>query len=259
MTFTEGGIINLKKLDGTVLSVLAVLNENAERTLISKGLLKDLGYCEIDDAEHPDVTNLWFEGKLMFTFPRRTPAKRMTSTEAMSDIHVSGLIEIPDHIFEITNPRQEFQLAEYTPVDLADPTVGLHSLHELHHLLTAQNKTDKLGPIQTQNVLVLHDRLGHTETNRCAYFTGVRLRESLALAMQCPSCMEVKIFNRHAGPKREPTTSLLSRITIDSVGPFPPTYRDNYQYFHTITVDHISYTEIHHTRERGEIVDWVDS
>ena len=58
-----------------------------------------------------------------------------------------------------------------------------------------------------------------------------------------------------------PFTDLLFRITIDSrsVGPFPPTYKENYQYFHSITVDHISYTEIHHTRERGEIVDWVDS
>jgi hypothetical protein len=181
MTFTEGGIINLKKLDGTVLSVLAVLNEDAERTLISKGLLKDLGYCEIDDAAHPDVTNLWLNGKLMFTFPRRTPVTKLTSTQATNAIQVSGLIEIPDHIFDIANPRQEFQLAEYTPVDLQDPTEGLHSLHELHHLLTAQNKTDKLGPIQTQNVITLHARLGHTDTNRCAYFTGpgIRLRDSL--------------------------------------------------------------------------------
>ena len=98
MSFPEGGIINLKKLDGTVLSVLAVLNEGAERTLISKGLLKDLGYCEIDDAAHPDVTNLWQNGKLMFSFLRRTPAVKMTSKLAMSEIHVSGLIEIPEDI-----------------------------------------------------------------------------------------------------------------------------------------------------------------
>ena len=259
MCFSEGGLINLRKQDGTMLTILALLNEGAERTIISKGLLKDLGYCEIDDPAHPEVTNLWLDGKLQFSFPRRTPAARLTSKQAMSEIHVSGLSEIPDHIFEIAAPRQEFQLTEYKPVDRSEPTEGLHSLHELHHLLTAQNKSDKLGPIQIQTVLGVHDQLAHTDIRKCAFCCGIRLRDSLALALQCPACMEAKSHNRNAGPKREATTELLSRVTIDSVGPFPPTHKDNYQYFHTITVDHISYTEIKHTCERGEIVDWVDS
>ena len=128
MSFSEGGLISLRKLDGTVLSLLALLKEGAERTIISKGLLKDLGYCEIDDADHPDVTNLWLDGKIQFSFPRRTPSVRMTSTQAMTDIHVSGLIEIPDNIFEIAMPRQEFQLTEHKPVDHSEPTVGRMSL-----------------------------------------------------------------------------------------------------------------------------------
>jgi hypothetical protein len=259
MSFTEGGLISLRKRDGTVLTVLALLKEGAERTIISKGLLKDLGYCEIDDPAHPDVTNLWLDGKLQFSFPRRAPSVRLTSAQAMSAIHVSGLIEIPDNIFEIAMPRQEFQLTEYKPVDRSEPTVGLHSLHELHHSLAAQNKTDKLGPIQIQTILGTHDQLGHTDIRKCAFCCGIRLRDSLALALQCPACLEAKSNNHTAGPKREATTDILSRVTIDSVGPFPPTHKDNFQYFHTITVDHISYTEIHHTRERGEVVAWIES
>ena len=160
MSFTEGGLISLRKRDGTVLTVLALLKEGAERTIISKGLLKDLGYCEIDDPAHPDVTNLWLDGKLQFSFPRRAPSVRLTSAQAMSAIHVSGLIEIPDNIFEIAMPRQEFQLTEYKPVDRSEPTVGLHSLHELHHSLAAQNKTDKLGLWTSWNPPLEHNFCG---------------------------------------------------------------------------------------------------
>ena len=105
----------------------------------------------------------------------------MTSTQAMNDIHVSGLIEIPDNIFEIAMPRQEFQLTEYKTVDRSEPTVGLHSLHELHHLLTAQNKTDKLGPIQTQNVLA--DGAPELSSNS---FRAKRVSEGITLRTGAP-------------------------------------------------------------------------
>jgi hypothetical protein len=151
----------------------------------------------------------------MFSFPRRIPEKKLTTK-----IFVSGLIEIPDNTFEFASLRQEFQLAEYAPTKFGDPTVGLHQMHELHQTLATSNKNDRLGPIQVQNILEAHQRLGHIDVRKCAHFLGVRLRDSLSLNMQCSACMEGKSEDHRAGPARAATTDLLSRVTIDSVGPF---------------------------------------
>jgi hypothetical protein len=131
--------------------------------------------------------------------------------------NVSGLIEIPENIFELAIPRQEFQLAQYTPTDYGDPTVGLHQT------LATRNKNDRLGPIQVENILESHQRIGHIDVRKCAHFMGIRLRDSLSLHMQCSACMEEKSEDHRAGPARAATTDSLSRVTIDSVGPFKPT------------------------------------
>ena len=87
---------------------------------------------------------------------------------------------------------------------------------------------------------------------------GIRLRDSRLLELQCPHCDEAKMSADAVGTPLAPTTQLLGRVFFDSVGPFPASHQDGFQYFHTAHVPHIGYTEIKHPVNRGEIAEWVN-
>ena len=138
------------------------------------------------------------------------------------------------------------------------PATGLHSIHELHEVLASTNRTDRLGPVQIQNIIDLHGLMAHCDVRKCAFILGIRLKDSLALSLQCPICNIAKSTDRRNDTPRPPTTSLLSRVTIDTVGPFEPSLQDGFRYFHSVHVDHIDFTDIFHTVDRSEVVACVD-